>query len=313
MKKVLITGGAGFIGANFVHKFLTVGYKVFVMERKGADFWRLEKVKSRVKIYTLDIANEKAVEKCIRSIKPEIVLHFATYGAYQRFQQNIHTTVDINLAGTINLLNACQKTGVKCFINTGTNAEYGMKEKPMKESDLLEPDTIYGITKAAATLYCQMMARKCKFPVVTLRPFAVYGYFEEPERLMPSAIIPCLKSGNMKLSKPDFVRPFIFIEDVMDAYALAIKHITKVQGQIINIGGKKQYAVSKVVALARKITNSNAKPEYGRVTATQTEPKAWVYDISKAKQMLGWQPKHNLEEGLKKNIAWFKEHIHLYE
>jgi len=313
MKKVLITGGAGFIGANFVYTFLDLGYKVSIIERTGANFWRLEKIKSRIKIYSPDLLEYDKIEKCIRQIKPDIVIHFAAYGAYQSKQQEIKTTINTNVLGTVNLVNACQKIGVKCFINTGTNSEYGIKNKPMKESDVLEADNLYGITKSATTLYCQMMARKFNFPVVTIRPFAVYGYFEERERLMPSIIKACLQSSKLELSRPDSVRDFIFIEDLMSAYILTIKNIKKIKGEVFNLGTGTQHTIAQVVALIKKITNSNIKPEYSKIKTAQTEPKIWVADISKAKRMLNWKPKYSLEEGLKKNTAWFEKNLHLYE
>ncbi len=85
-KTVLITGGAGFIGSNFVYKFLELKYKVFVIEREGANLWRLKKIKSKIKVYSPNLLEYDKIEKCINKIKPNIVLHFATYGAYQSKQ-----------------------------------------------------------------------------------------------------------------------------------------------------------------------------------------------------------------------------------
>lgn len=311
-KKILITGGAGFIGANFVYKFLELGNSVAVMERKETNLWRLGKVKDKITIGFVDIADSKAVEIFITKTKPDIVLHFAAYGAYQRFQQDIDATINTNLKGTINLVNACQKIGVKAFINTGTNSEYGIKEKPMKETDVLEPDNLYGITKAAATHYCQMMARKHDFPVVTLRPFAVYGPFEEKGRLMTDVIKACLTNGELLLSKPDSVRPFLFIEDLTSAYMLAIEKVDSIKGGVFNIGTTQQHTIAEVVEIAKKITETTVEPKYGQITAAQNEAGMWLYDISKAKKILKWKPRHTLEQGLKKDIEWFKAHIEYY-
>ncbi len=311
--KILITGGAGFIGANFVYKCLEMNYEVNIIEKKEANFWRIKKIKDRIKIHFNNLLNYKETEKFIFEIKPDIVVHFAAYGAYQRFQQDIDLTINTNLKATINLVNACNKIGVECFINTGTNSEYGIKENPMKETDILEADNLYAITKASATMYCQMTAKKFNFPVVIMRPFAVYGYFEEKERLIPSIIVSCLSNNKLELSRPDSVRDFIFIEDLMDAYLLAIKNIKNIKGQIFNLGGGKQNPISKIVKIVKNITGSNIKPTYGQTKAAQTEPKNWVSDISKAKKMLGWQPKYNLEAGLKKNIEWFKNNLSFYE
>ena len=312
-KKILITGGAGFIGANFVHKFLELGYKVNIFEKKETDLWRIEKVKNKINLYSPDLTDYNETEKIICEIKPDIVIHFAAYGAYQRFQQDINLTIDTNLKATINLLNASQKIGVDGFINTGTNSEYGIKEKPMKESDILEADNLYAITKAASTMYCQMMAKKFNFPVATIRPFAVYGYFEEKERLIPTIIKSFLINTKLELSRPDSVRDFIFIEDLIAGYLSAIKNIENIKGQIFNLGTGKQNTINEAVEIVKKIIGSAAKPTYGKINTTQTEPKNWVADISNAKKMLNWQPKYNLEQGLLKDIDWFKNNISLYE
>jgi len=313
MKKVLITGGAGFIGANFVYKFLELGYDVIVAEKKGVDLWRLEKIKDKIDFCFTELAKYNEIEKFITEKKPEIVLHFAVYGAYQRTQQDIDTTIDVNLKGTINLVNACNKLGVRCFINTGTNSEYGIKNSPMKETDILEADNLYAITKGAATMHCQMMARKFSFPVATMRPFAVYGYYEEKERLIPIIIKSCLTNTKLELSSPDSVRDFIFIEDLIDAYLLAIENIQKIKGEIFNIGSGKQCTIAGVVKLIKNITNSDIAPEYGQIRPAQTEPKLWVADISKIEKLLGWRPRYILEDGLKKDIEWFKKNLALYD
>ena len=313
MKKVLITGGAGFIGANFVYKFLELGYEVNVFEKKETNFWRIAKVKSQINFYSPDLTDCIQTEKIISEIKPEIVMHFAAYGAYQRFQQDINLTIETNLKGTINLINACQKSGVRCFINTGTNSEYGIKDAPMKEMDVLEADNLYAITKAASTMYCQMMARKFGFPVAIIRPFAVYGYFEERERLIPTIIKSCLMNAKLELSGPDSVRDFIFVEDLIDGYLSAVKNIEKIKGEIFNLGSGKQNTISQVVGTIKELTGSNIEPLYGEIKMAQTEPQNWLADISKARNILNWEPKYNLKTGLERIIEWFKNNLIFYE
>lgn len=312
MKRILITGGAGFIGANFAYKFLDLGYDINLLEKQGVNLWRLEEIKEKIKIHYVDLRNYKALETFIIKLNPQIILHFATYGAYQAKQQDINTTIDTNLLGTVNLVNASSKIKFECFINTGSNSEYGVKDKPMKETDLLEPNNLYGITKAATTMYCQDITRKLGLPIVTMRPFAVYGYFEEKERLIPTIIKSCLTNTELKLSSPKSVRDFVFIEDVIDAYLKAIENIQKVKGEIFNIGSGIQSTIDEVVNIIKKINQSIIEPEYGEVKKAQYEPETWLADISKIKNMLNWQPKYNLKKGLEKNIEWFKKNLFLY-
>lgn len=312
MKKVLITGGAGFVGANFAHRFFELGYDVEVAERLGAALWRLEKIKEKIKIRYIDLKDEGEVEAMVTDFKPQIILHFATYGAYQAKQQDIKTTIDTNLLGTINLLNACSKAEFECFINTGSSSEYGEKSHPMKETDLLEPNNLYGITKVASIMYCADMARKTSLPIVNARLFSVFGFFEEKERLIPTVLYSCLTNSPLKLYSPFPVRDFIFIEDVIGGYLKIIENARKVNGETFNLGTGKQSSIGKVVDLAKKIVNSNVVPEYGEKKPAQIEPKSWVADISKAKRLLDWQPQYNLRRGLEENAKWLKENLSIY-
>lgn len=312
MKKVLITGGAGFIGANFVYKFLDLGYNVNLLEKQEVDLWRLEKIKDKIQLHYVDLRNYDELEDFIIKLNPQIILHFAAYGAYQAKQQDIKTTIDTNLLGTINLVNACQNIKFECLINTGTSSEYGVKNKPMKETDLLKPNNLYGITKAATTMYCQDTTRKLELPIVTIRPFAVYGYFEEKERLIPGIIKSCLTNTDLKLSSPSSVRDFVFIEDVISACLKIIENAQEVKGGIFNIGTGKQNTIDQVVNIIKKITQSSVEPKYNQIKQAQLEPKNWLADISKIKNILNWQPDYDLEKGLAKNIEWFKKNLSLY-
>jgi nucleoside-diphosphate-sugar epimerase len=182
----------------------------------------------------------------------------------------------------------------------------------MKENDILEPDNLYGITKAAGTMYCQLMARKFNLPIVTMRPFAVYGYFEDKDRLIPTIIKACLTNTELKLANPNFVRDFIFIEDLINAYIKTIQNVKKAQGKVFNIGSGRQTNIATVVNLIKKITKSSLKPIYAQIQSVQTEPQYWQADISQAKRILSWYSRYTLEKGLEKDIKWFSKNISLY-
>lgn len=310
MKKVLITGGAGFIGANAVRAFLTQANEVHVVEYQGCSLWRLEDIKEKINIHTVDITKNEELESLIQNLKPEIILHFAAYGAYQGTQQDIEQTINTNLLGTINLVRACTKAGFEALLHTGSSSEYGTKETPMKESDMLQAHNLYGITKAAATLYCQAAAKKQGLPIAIMRPFAVYGPFEENTRLIPTLITSYLKSESPQLSSPQPVRDFVFVEDVLSAYQAATERIEDVKGEIFNVGAGIEYKVGQVAEIVQALTGSQAQPEYGKVKPNQEEPRHWVADISKAKRLLGWEPRYAIEKGLEETIEWFRTNSH---
>lgn len=311
-KKILITGATGFIGSNLLRRCLVENAEVHILSEKTANRWRLEDVLGHVKEHCADLEDNTQLEKIVSSIKPEIIFHLAAYGILS-WQKDIDRIMKINFLGTVNLLNTCKKTGFEIFVNTGSVFEYGGKNNPLKENDVLEPVSDYGVSKAASTLFCQAVGKRDNEPIVTLRLFTPYGYYEEPPRLIPSVILSCIKKENPKVSSPGSVRDFIFIEDVVGSYIKVVDNINNAKGEIINIGYGRQYTVGRVVNTIMQLTGNSVKPEWGSTTARYIESKMCKADISKARKLLNWEPEYSLEEGLRKTIGWFRENIRLYK
>ncbi|MEK7089819.1 MAG: NAD-dependent epimerase/dehydratase family protein, partial [Patescibacteria group bacterium] len=187
-----------------------------------------------------------------------------------------------------------------------SSSEYGKKDHPISEDNILAPESLYGITKAAATLYCSNLATQKDLPITTLRLFSPFGYFEGEGRLMLAIARAASGLGKFEASSPDVVRDLIFIDDVMDAFMLAIQNIQKIKGEVINIASGTQRSIAEIVALAQKISGLKFEVIYGTLPLTKSEPKMWVADISKANELLGWRPARTLEEGLTKYVRWIK-------
>lgn len=311
-KKILVTGGPGFIGANLVRRLVRNGYKPFVLARKESNLWRIKDILTNVTILQSNLLDYATLEKDVRRIKPHIIFHLAAYGAYQGTQKDTAVMVATNVNGTVNLLTACCKHGFDYFVNTGSSSEYGLKKHSMNEHYLLEPTTLYGVTKAATTLASQVFAKQHSLPIVTIRPFTPYGYFEEGIRFIPSVIMNALQGNTLQLSNPRFVRDFIFIEDVIDAYMYFLNG-KKYHGEIFNIGSGKQTSLREIVRIIELIIKKKLTVSWSEHQSNQPEPKIWQADIQKAKTMLQWKPKTTLEEGLLKTINWIKKNMRLYD
>jgi len=308
-KRILITGASGFIGANLVRYF----YKdsdVFALVRKNSNLWRIKNILPEIELRKVNLLEEKKLNSVIAAIRPDVVIHSAVYGSYP-FQRDEKKILQVNLSGTVNLLNACKKTGFEVFINTGSSSEYGIKNEPMKETDLIEPMDGYGVSKAAVTLFCQSKAKKEKLPVLTLRLFSHYGNYEEGTRLIPSVVLSCLKGKNPEVSSAASVRDFIYIKDVMEAYKKAIES-EECHGEVINISYGRQHTVGDVVQKIVELTGNKAEPLWNSVDNSRIEPDLWQADITKAKKILNWEPVYSLETGLRLAVEWYKENYELY-
>lgn len=310
-KTVLVTGATGFVGSCLTHRLVSVDCDLHIIKREQSNIWRIKDIINRVVEHNVDLIDGNSVEKLAQNIKPEIIFHTATYGGYP-FQKDINKIIQTNIVGTVNLVNACSKVGFSIFINTGSSSEYGVKPKPMNETDLLEPNDNYGAAKASATLFCQAKARTEELPIVTLRLFSPYGYYEESTRLVPSIIISCLMEKNPKVSSPEPVRDFVFIEDVLDAYT-KVAQVPNIGGEIFNIAYGQQHSLGEIVNKIIKLTGGKASPEWGGIPKRINEPTIWQADISRAKDILKWEPRYNLEKGLNKIVKWFKENLLLYK
>jgi len=308
--RFLVTGSSGFIGAAMAHRLAKRGEDVHVFLRDASRAWRLEGMLPKLSAYAVDLKDRDAVFRAVSDIKPDVIFHFAAYGAYWH-QKDAKATIETNLLGTVNLLEACRSAGFRCFVNAGSSSEYGIKEKPMAETDLPEPNSIYGVTKSAATLYCRHMARDFGLPVVMLRIFAAYGYFEEPGRLIPSLVVPSLKNESPRLSTPTSVRDFIFVEDVLDAFERAAE-TDAARGEILNIGTGVQHSVGEAADLVRKLTGCRKEVVWGAEEKKQPEPKVWAADMSKTQRILRWKPGHDFESGLEKTVDWFRANLANY-
>jgi len=312
-KTILITGATGFVGANLVHFLVKEKVDVHILLRESSNTWRINSILSKLNKYYCDLTDREKTKRLISEIKPNIILHLAIYGGYP-FQSNSLKMVDTNYIGTINLLEVCIEEGFDCFINTGSSSEYGIKEKPMKESDLLEPINIYGATKAAATLYCYALAKKYNLPIFTLRLFSPYGYYEEPTRLIPYLIVSMLKNQEIKISSPYAVRDFIFIEDVIEAFLLTIEKKDKIlPGTILNVGSGYDTKVIDIFKILKEIINYRKDFDLEGFPRDSDVLQIWRADIEKIQKTLGWNPKYNIEEGLVKTVEWFRENLYLYE
>jgi nucleoside-diphosphate-sugar epimerase len=308
---VFITGATGFIGSNLTRRALDRGADVYINQRKSSDTWRIADILGDVTSIPVDITEYEKLSDSLKRIHPSIIFHTAVYGGAAK-QKDIGKIIETNIQGTVNVLRSCMSSGFNLFVNTGSSSEYGLKNTPMNESALLEPVTDYGVSKAAATLFCKCKAYNDNLPVVTLRLFSPYGRYEHRTRLIPSVILAAIQKNNPQIASRQFVRDFIFIEDVLDAYESLID-LKNPSGKIFNIGSGRQHTVGEVTDIIVKLFGNEVTPETTLSQVWKNEPQFWQADINRAKSELNWEPKYSLESGLAMTIKWFQENIGLYK
>ncbi len=310
MKRILVTGAAGFVGANVTHHLLKKGYEVHLLVRPGADLWRLEDVLGDVSLASVDLRGSEAVAAAVLDSRPDSVFHLAAYGAYPG-QTDVRRMIATNIEGTVNLVEACMAAGVETIVNTGSSSEYGFKSSSPSESALLEPNSDYAWTKAAATHYCRHVAVFNKVHLTTLRLYSVFGPYEEPGRLMPTLVSRGLRGELPPLVKPDIARDFVFVDDVTSAYLGAAGQGGLEQGAVYNVGTGIQTTIADAVSVARDCLDIPQEPQWASMEQRTWDSTSWVCDNRKIVTDLGWNPQYSFREGFEVLIDWFRRNARL--
>ncbi|MGK7925063.1 MAG: NAD-dependent epimerase/dehydratase family protein [Spirulina sp.] len=306
MSRILITGGTGFVGANLARRLLQQEHEVHLFVRPNYKSWRIKEIKSDLRLHTIHLEDEETVTKWIDRIKPDRIFHLAVHGAYS-YQNDLKQIINTNIIGTVNLLQACIKTGFEVFVNTGSSSEYGYKDYPPSENEWLDPNSYYAVTKASATLFCRYTAQSQNLRIPTLRLYSVYGPYEEPTRLMPTLIERGLKGEFPPLVNPKIARDYVYIDDVIEAYLLAAMMNTAELGAVFNVGTGIQTTLRDVVEIARRVLKINAKPQWGSMPDRQWDTTVWVADNRKIQEELGWTPVYTFEQGFQEMVNWYKQ------
>jgi len=309
-KSVLITGASGFVGACLARRLLKENYKIHIITRQSTDLWRLHDVLDDIEIHNLDFQNSDDIAKLARIINVDRVYHLATYGGYH-YQSNVDEVINTNVIGTFNLFREFSKKGLEMFINTSSSSEYGEKLAPMCEDMNLSPNNMYGASKVAGTTLCSTYAKINKLPLVTLRLFSPYGYYDAKTRLIPTVITSCLLGKEVKLSRLDSVRDFIFIDDVIEAY-LAASKLSNAYGEIFNVGSGKQYKTGEIVGTIVDLIGNDVNVNFKNNLDRQYEPAIWVSDNRKVYEKLNFKPNVDIQVGLNNTINWFKDNLQFY-
>jgi len=315
-KRVLVTGGAGFIGSHLVDRLIEKGHQVVVIDNLSTG--KKENLNPRAKFYKVDIRNSK-IEEIFKKEKPEVVYHFAAQIDVRKSIENPIEDAKINILGSLNILENCQKYGVKKFIFASSVGVYGEpKSLPVRENHPLNPFTPYSITKLTIEKYLNYYQSQGS-DFVSLRYANIYGPRQCPDR---GGVIAIFIDKILKRKSPIILgndnqsRDFLYVDDAVEAATLALETLPgSTQSvsqpapftQIYNVGTNKKTTINALLKLIAKILNKNVKPIFQLLR--QGEIIRSRINFSKIKKELGWQPKYNLERGLTKTIKWFRENL----
>ncbi len=301
--KVLITGGAGFIGSNFVRYLLKSGYKLKVLDKLtyAGRKENLRGILKEIKFLQADITNPRDVEKAIKGCK--IVINFAAESHVDRSIKKPAPFLKTNILGTWILLEKALKHKIDLFIQISSDEVYGSISKGyFKENSPLNPSSPYSASKASGDNLCQSYYRTFGLPIIIIRPCNNYGPRQHPEKLIPKTIINAIKGKKIPIyAQGENIRDWIHVEDTCRAIKLILEK-GKI-GEIYNVGASQEYRNIDVV---RMILNYLEKP-HSLIQFVADRPGhdfRYAMDWTKIKN-LGWSPKIQFEKGLISTINWY--------
>jgi len=304
--KVLVTGGAGFIGSHVVDRLLQDGHAVEVVDNLATG--RRERVPARVPLHVCDLRDER-LGVVLTAARPDVVMHVAAQAAVSRSVADPRFDASVNVLGTINLLEACRRAGVTRVVYTSTGgAGYGdTTVVPTPEDHPLRPTSPYGVSKTTAERYLECWAGLTGGRSLTLRLANIYGPRQDPageagviaiftSRLLAGAA--CVVNGDGEQT-----RDYVYVGDVADAVARAVAS-NEATG-VVNIGTGVETTVNELYRRLARLTGVDRDAEHG--PAKPGEQRRSVLDATHAKALLGWRALSSLDEGLGKTLAWFRK------
>ena len=304
--KCLVTGGAGFIGSHVVEELLKQGHKVTIID--DLSLGKKENIPKEATFHHISITSPDIKTYLAGH---DVIFHLAALPRVQYSIQEPIKTHEVNVNGTLNLLQAAKELGIKRFVFTSSSSIYGDQDTlPLTESMKPNPMSPYALHKLTGEYYCTLFKVIHGMETISLRYFNVYGPRQDPSGgyacLIPK-FIKLIDEGTAPTINGDGTntRDFTFCTDVANANFLAATTTNKeCFGQAFNIGAGKNISVNKVTQYIIKLANKNITPIHG---PSVIEPKNTLADIQKAKTMLGWTPKIAFEQGLKQTYEYFKK------
>jgi len=306
-KKILVTGGCGFIGSHIVDKLVELGSDVIILDDLSTgNLDNIKHCRDKVEFIKGDIRDKTLLDKVINDV--ELISHQASLLSVLKSVGRPFDYHDVNVNGTLNLYLKAKEKSVKRIVYASSSSIYGERFNfPEKENDFPKPLSPYAATKLFGEYYGYIFTKLYKLEVVSLRYFNVFGPRQSLENeyaiVVPKFITCLLKGENPPIyGDGNQERDFIYIDDVVETNILALTK-NRIEGEVFNIASSKPQSINNLLKMLQKITAKDINPVYldprpGDVRKTYAE-------IEKAKKLLGWQPEIDFKKGLEKTVEWF--------
>jgi NAD dependent epimerase/dehydratase len=315
-KRVLITGGGGFIGSHLTERLVELGARTRALVRYnslGAWGWLdHSSVRNDMEVIAGDIRDHDSMLQAMEDI--EIVFHLAALIAIPYSYHAPVSYVRTNVEGTLNVLQAARAKGVELVVHTSTSEVYGTaRYVPIDEAHPLQGQSPYAASKIGADKIAESFHLSFELPVVTLRPFNTFGPRQSARAVIPTIISQCLQGDTVRLGNLYSTRDFTYVADTVEGFLLAASTSESV-GKTINLGFSQEININELAKLIARLIGRPVTfySEEQRIRPEMSEVERLVSDNKLALTLLGWTPRITLQQGLEKTVEWINEHPESY-
>lgn len=303
-KRLLVVGGSGFIGRYLVSAALNEQCVPTVLSLHHVES---DRQIDGVNYLVADVSNYDVLASVLAGLSFTHVVNLGGYVNHSKYREGGREVFDAHFIGVQNLVQCLDWNILESFVQIGSSDEYGDAVSPQKESTREMPISAYSMGKVAAGQLLQMLNRTEGFPVVILRLFLVYGPEQNNQRFLPQIISGCLKGESFATSYGEQVRDFCYVDDVVRGIFLALSN-SSINGEVINLASGEPVQIKSMLEQVLDIVG-NGSPRYGELPYRDGENMSLYADVTKAKSLLSWEPRINLNEGLKRTMSYYKKEL----
>lgn len=301
-RALLVIGGTGFLGSAVVRAAVEAGVEVTVLGRASSDRWRLREVEGRYRYVETSLTQIESIDPKVP--QGTVVVNAAAAGVNQR-ETDSAALIATNVVGTADAVRWAHHWGCSRFVLLGSSGEYGTGVRH-QEGNPLHPTSEYGATRASATLIARAYGAAHDFDVVVMRPFAVFGPYEAPHRLIPHVITHALRGEPIRISSGEQTRDYVYLEDVVDGIARGCTYEAARHG-IFNLCSGVETSVRNAAEIAAALVDPGSNLVVGGMGGIPGEMGRTTGDSAMAREQLGWEPQYDLRTGLEATVSWFRD------
>lgn len=315
-KRVVVTGAGGFIGSHLTERLVELGANVRAfVHYNGLGSWGWldqSPVREAIQVVAGDVTDRDSVRQAMHD--RETVFHLAALIAIPYSYQAPASYVRTNVEGTLNVLQAARDACVECVVHTSTSEVYGTAQRvPIDEAHPLQGQSPYSASKIGADKMVEAFHLSFSLPVVTVRPFNTFGPRQSARAVIPTIITQCLAGETVRLGNLRPTRDLNYVSNTVDGLVLAASTPNAV-GQTFNLGSGREISIGDLARLIAQLTGRSIhiESEAERVRPDGSEVERLLADNRLARELLGWEPRVNLEDGLHRTIEWIRQHPERY-